>query len=357
MGEEDTYADVIRFIRPEQIPTGQLRQYSIEEWAREFQKRVSDYSKISHELKEFGIPFGGRVLLVGPPGTDFEAFVSYLAAEMPINLISFRLSELIGKQQDMIDVIRVGFETARRHSPSLLYLERLDFLALETSPESVVLCDELRETSWDNNETLVVSSVHDLRRVDREILTLFNQTYSASAASAKDRMNVFELTLQTRNDLDIRILTEITEGWSFAEVKYLAVNLYMSPPNNPEKIDREHMEHVLSQSRVTPIHTISGLGSIFNQKTGNRTLDIEAVDKMYPDDFVDQLYLMAVGDDYSQTQRVIETLNANLPLSNDEREFLSRYPFLLSGTSENRLTRLLKAKRSSDRLNRIMGRL
>jgi hypothetical protein len=76
----------------------------------------------------------------------------------------------------------------------------------------------------------------------------------------------------------------------------------------------------------------------------------------YPDNFLDQLYLMAVGEDYAETQRIIEVLNEGLPLSVKDREFLSRYPFLLNGSTEDRLTRLLRAKKSSDRLHRIMGR-
>ena len=356
MGEEDTYADIIRLTRPEQIPTGQMRQYAVEEWAREYHKIVTDYSKVSHELSEFGITFGGRVLLVGPPGTDFEAFVNHLAIEMPINLVRFRLSELLRKHRDMIDIIRIGFETARRHSPSLLYLERLDIISAVGSHESVVIQDELRETTWANNETLVVSSVHDIGIVDKEVLALFDRVYITKAATTEDRTKVFELVLQTRNDLDRGLITEMTEGWSFADVKHLAMNLFLNPPNDTGEIDRQQMEQMIHQSRIAPIHTINEIGIGLSRRAGSLTQDIEAAGKIYPDEFVDQLYLMAVGDDYSQTQRVIETLNSNLPLSNEEREFLSRYPFILSGSSEDRLARLLKAKKSNDRLKRVLGR-
>jgi SpoVK/Ycf46/Vps4 family AAA+-type ATPase len=356
VGEEDTYADVIQLTRPEQVLTENIRQYTIEEWAREFHNLVEIYSKISHELKEFGIDFGGRILLIGPPGTDFETFVNHLAIEMPINLVQFRLSELIRKKQDIIEVIRTGFETTRRHSPCLLYLERLDILAATESQQSVVIQDELRETTWDHNEVLVVSSVHDPSLVDKEVLTLFNRTYSTASTTNEDRAKVFENVLQSRNDIDIGLITEMTDGWNFAGVKHLALSLYMSPPNDSGKMEREQMEQMINQSRTAPIQTGSGLGSLMSHRTEGFAQDLATVEKIYPDEFVDQLYLMAVGDDYTQTQRVIETLNANLPLSHDEQEFLSRYSFILTGSSEDRLARLLKAKRNSDRLKRIMGR-
>ena len=356
MGEEDTYADVIRLTKPEEILTGKIRQYTIEEWAREYHNLIESYSKTSHELNEFGIDFGGRILLIGPPGTDFESFVDHLVIEMPINLVRFRLSELLSKKRDIIEVIRTGFETARRHSPSLLYLERLDFLAARETQQSLVIQDELRETTWDHNETLVVASVHDPSLVDKEVLTLFNRIYSTTSTSEEDRTKVLETLLQSRNDIDIGLITDITDGWTFAGVKHLALSLYMSPPNDSGKMDREQMEQMINQSRTMPILTESRFGSVLSHRTGRHTQDLSAVEKLYPDEFIDQLYLMAVGDDYSQTQRVIETLNANLPLSHNEQEFLSRYPFILTGSSEERLARLLKAKRSSDRLKKIMGR-
>jgi SpoVK/Ycf46/Vps4 family AAA+-type ATPase len=355
VGEEDTYADIVRLTRPEQIPTDKMSQCSIEEWAQEFHNLVSDYSKVSHELKEFGIPFGGRVLLVGPPGTDFDTFVNHLAIEMPINIVHFQLSELLRKDRDMIDIIRVGFEMARRHSPSLLYLERLDILAGLGTPESVAIYDELRETTWDENENLTVASVHDVEIVDKQVVSVFNRKYSTKTTTLKDRTKVFETVLQTRNDIDIGILSDMTDGWCFADVKHLAVNIYMNPPNESGKTDREQMEHMINQSRIIPIHIISG-SSLAGQEKGVLNQGIEAAGKIYPEEFIDQLYLMAVGDDYTRTQGVIETLNANLPLSNEECEFLSRYPFILNGSSEDRLSRLLKAKKSNDRLNRIMGR-
>jgi hypothetical protein len=65
---------------------------------------------------------------------------------------------------------------------------------------------------------------------------------------------------------------------------------------------------------------------------------------------------MAVGDNYVRTQEVIENLNKGMPLSADEQQFLNKYPFLLQGEAEDRLTRLLRAKKTRDRLSRVLGR-
>jgi hypothetical protein len=92
------------------------------------------------------------------------------------------------------------------------------------------------------------------------------------------------------------------------------------------------------------------------QIEGGESPSFGHVEETYPDDFLDQLYLMAVGDNFHRTQEIIETLNQGAPLSSRDLDFLSKYPFLMNGTDDDRITRLLRAKKSSDRLRRIMGR-
>jgi hypothetical protein len=120
-------------------------------------------------------------------------------------------------------------------------------------------------------------------------------------------------------------------------------------------MSRETISDLIEQSGVIPVSDDQHVRSVIAQTKGV-DLSTEHAEMDYPDDFLDQLYLMAVGDDYLETQRVIETLNSGLALSKKDQEFLSKYPFILSGSPEDRLTRLLRAKKSSDRLRRIMGR-
>ena len=98
------------------------------------------------------------------------------------------------------------------------------------------------------------------------------------------------------------------------------------------------------------------IDSISRRTRGVHLPLFDTTDSEYPSEFLDQLYMTAVGDDFQGTQRVVESLNSNLPLSVQDKEFLSKYPFLLTGTAEDRLTRLMRSKKSVDRLSRIMGR-
>jgi hypothetical protein len=152
------------------------------------------------------------------------------------------------------------------------------------------------------------------------------------------------------------VIAELTEGWGFSDVNHLAMSLYMTEEVEGGQLPREKVEELIEQSGVVAFGDSRFLESLARKTRGIKQPELSKISEEYPDEFLDQLYLMAVGEDYAETQRVIEVLNEGLPLSVKDREFLSRHPFLLTGTAEDRLTRLLRAKKSSDRLHRIMGR-
>jgi hypothetical protein len=122
------------------------------------------------------------------------------------------------------------------------------------------------------------------------------------------------------------------------------------------QITQERLEALIKNSGVLPLGKKGYVKSLVQGLESEKTPKVEQLEQVYPDTFLDQLYLMAVGDDFASIQRVIESLNAGMPLSSADRLLLSRYPFLLTGTPEDRLTRLVRAKKSYDRLARIMGR-
>ncbi len=307
-------------------------------------------------MTETGLEFGARVLLIGPPGTDFEAFSYHLCREVPMKLVRFRMDEILNETKRGTELLRVGFEFARRNSPSILLIERVDTIAPLNSDQAAILFDELTRTSWDEEEVLVIGTTTRPNKIDSEILSSFDRTYVFEGTTLEDRVRVLEQTMKDRDDIDPTVVAEITDGWSFAGMKRLAVALYMSEPVEGGQIPREKIEEMIEESGVLPLSNPRFLDSIVRRTTGTAQPQMGTLDNEYPDDFLDQLYLMAVGEDYTGAQRVIEVLNNGMPLSKEDREFLVRHPYLLSGNPEDRLTRLLRAKKSSDRLQRIMGR-
>lgn len=356
MGKEETYEDTVLLVTPEDMPKERLSQFSVLEFAEDFHHRLQRFSEQKKTLAERGLKFGGRVLLIGSVGTDFEAFIHHLTLEIPIKLVRVRLERILNRLGQSSGSVGTWFEFARRNAPCILYLERIENLAPQNSQESAMLTLEMERVSWDEDEVLVIASTSKPREIEREILSTFDRTYLSESTTLEDRVRLMESVLRGRSDLDPGAIAEITEGRSFQEMKHLGVDLMMMEFGGDEPVSREHLEKIVEDSQVLPVATKRHFNSFVSRAEGSQPPPLEAAEKVYPDDFLDQLYLMAVGNDYQQTQKVIETLNSGLPLSAQDHDFLSDYPFLLKGTPEDRLTRLLRAKKSNDRLRRIMGR-
>ena len=356
MGDDESHAETLQLVMPEEILANRVSQSSVRERAADLLAVIRRQASQKSELEEKPIEFGGRVVLIGSLGTDFEAFVNHLAIEMPIKIIRFRLAEILGKSELTIESIRVLVEFARRNAPSLVFLERLEMLGPKDTAEAAVLQSELEHVSWDKDDVLIVASSTFPAKVDPGIISVFDRAYLFESATSTDRIKVLEQVLKGRTDIDTAVVAEMTEGWSFADVKHLAVSLLMTQPEGQGQVSAEKLEQLIRQSGVLPVGRKGFIRSTADRLESEKMPEAGRVAEVYPDSFLDQLYLMAVGEDFAKTQRVVESLNAGLPLSSNDRSFLSQYPFLLGGTPEDRLTKLLRAKKSHDRLARIMGR-
>ncbi len=347
---------MVTLTTPEQVPIERVSQYAVVTFATEFLQLLRRYDALKAQMADRGMEFGGKVLLIGPPGTDFGAFTHFLAREVPIKIVTFKMEAVLDENKRGPDSLRVGFEFSKRNSPSALYIEKLEAIGPQDSIESVVLQDEIKNISWSSDEVIVIAATTKPEQIDRELLTTFDRTYIVEGTSIEDRIRVLEQVLRDREDLDISVIAELTEGWGFSDINHLAMSLYMTEEVEGGELPREKIEELIEHSGVVAFGDSRFIDSLVRKTRGVKIPELNKVNEEYPDEFLDQLYLMAVGEDYSETQRVIEVLNEGLPLSAKDREFLTRHPFLLTGSAEDRLTRLLRAKKSSDRLHRIMGR-
>ncbi|MHA1961260.1 MAG: AAA family ATPase [Candidatus Thorarchaeota archaeon] len=356
MGKEDTLAEALELIDPERISANHPSQYSIREKAKWFHSIIKRHDAVRSTLDERGVVFGGRVLLVGPPGTDFRAFTNYIGMEVPLRIMRFRLSRILSEPEYVSGAVQTGFETAKRSSPCILYIERLESLCPSGSSTTALLSDELERTTWDRDEVLVVASTNNPDALERSLLGTFDRLLVIESASLEDRVRVLEDILKNRDDVDVALLAELTDGWSFTDVKHLAVSILMNEATEADPLTGERLESLIRESGVHPVGRGEYVDALIARSSGRQFPSVEKTELEYPEEFLDQLYLEAVGESYSDTQRVVEALNSSLPLSKEDLDFLSKFPFLITGNPEERLMRLLKAKRSTDKLRRLMGR-
>ena len=354
--KDETFTEAVRIIAPEKLPDDRINQLTVRERAREFHSILGRFQKHKASFEARGVEFGGRVLLFGPPGTDFQSFVHHLATEVPLTLVTFTLEQAIASPVNAADTIKHSLEFARRNAPCLFRLNRIELLSSADAHISATLETEIERTSWDNEEVIVVGSTTQPAQVNQELLSIFNRTFLFETATTDDRTNCIERILKGWDGIELSVLVEMTRGWSFADVKHMAVSLLMQDSEAMGQLSKDQLQGWLERSGIHPVGNRRWVQGVAGRMKGEKPPRLEELEAEYPEGFLDQLYLMAVGDNYAETQRVIETLNSDLPLSSQDRGFLARYPFLLTGNPEDRLTRLLRAKKGNDRLRRIMGR-
>ena len=351
---DEIYTDILQLIPPEEIAPGQVTQPSMQALAESYLKELRSLDERKVTLQKIGLQFGGRLLLVGPPGTDFRGFVRTLTLDIPIQQIQYRLSHILGKGVQAGEAIRVGMEFARRNTPCLVFVENVEALCPKKSHQSSILQRELHDTVWDEMEVLVVATTNDLQSLDRTLLAEFDRVHHFASPDYDERLKILEDVFKPFEQVDPTLLAELTTGWGFSDLLHLASSLIAKGDLETGEITRDTVASLIEKSGVIPVSDEQHVRSVGAQVRGS-ALTVERSEMSYPDDFLDQLYLMAVGDDYHETQRVIETLNSGLALTKNDQDFLSKYPFILSGSPEDRRTRLLRAKKNSDRLRRIMG--
>ncbi|MHA2360051.1 MAG: AAA family ATPase, partial [Candidatus Thorarchaeota archaeon] len=295
MGEDREFVEMVTLTTPEQVPTERVSQYTVVTYAAEFLQLLRRYDALKVKMEDIGMEFGGRVLLIGPPGTDFGAFTHFLAREVPIKIISYKMERVLDENKRGPDSLRVGFEFSKRNSPSALYIKKLEAIGPRNSVQSVVLQDEIMNTNWSRDEVIVIGATTRPEQVDRELLSLFDRTYVVEGTSVEDRIRVLEQVLKGREDLDVSVISELTEGWGFSDINHLAISLYMTEEAESGEIPRERIEELIEHSGVVAFGDSRILDTVVRKTRGARQPELSKIREEYPDEFLDQLYLMAVG--------------------------------------------------------------
>ncbi|MHA1742064.1 MAG: AAA family ATPase [Candidatus Thorarchaeota archaeon] len=353
MGEETSLADVLRVVPPEDIKYRGARQHSVVTAAQTF---IADLRAAS-EIGESGtVQMAGRVLVAGPPGTDLPSFPETVCYEIPLKMIPVSTVNVLREPARVAEVMTAVVELARREAPALLFFDRVELFA-DSGPWSVAcLADSVSTIGWTENEVILVGTTNCPERLDPSVLAAFDRAFTFANASDEDRSLLIEEILPSEETTaDRGLIMEFTDGWSFSDTKRLVEMLRLSMRTGAE-VNRRHLEELVEKHGIIPLGGTGGRKEIVRRTQTPSSETLAKAESLYPDDFLDQLYLMAVSDDYVRTQQVVEHLNDSFPLDSRDIEFLSRYPFLLEGSADRRLARLIRAKRTRDRLMRVMGR-
>ena len=237
----------------------------LEDVKKELRKAVEWPILYPESFKRLGIDSPKGVLLYGAPGTGKTLLARALANEGKINFISIKGPELLSKWVGESEkAIREIFRKARQASPCIVFLDELDAIAPrrgaggDTHVVERVVSQLLAELDGleERGNVVVVAATNRPDMVDPALLRpgRFDKILFVDVPSPAAREQIFRVhtrKMPLAEDVDIKKLAELTEGFVGADIKAIcrdAAMLALEENVKAEKVRMSHFEKVLREA-------------------------------------------------------------------------------------------------------------
>ncbi|MCK5239341.1 MAG: CDC48 family AAA ATPase, partial [Candidatus Thorarchaeota archaeon] len=217
-------------------------------------------------FEEMGIRAPKGVLLFGPPGTGKTLLAKAVATESEANFISVRGPEIFNKYVGESEkAVREIFKKARQTAPCVLFFDEIDAILGsrtqqdETGVSKRIVNQFLAELDGMQSlqNVLVIGATNRADILDPAVLRpgRFDAIVFVPPPDIKARVEI--LRVHTKNmplspDVDIDILSEMTEGFSGADIEGLTREAAMTAVRDdwkPKQVTMDHFREALKEVR------------------------------------------------------------------------------------------------------------
>lgn len=207
--------------------------------------------KYIEEPEKFGKWAPNNILFYGLPGTGKTMLAKALSNELEVPLYLVKATTLIGDHVgDGASKIHDLFEKAQKTSPSIIFIDEIDAVALHRSFQSLrgdvaeIVNSLLTEMDGivENKGIITIGATNDISSLDYAIRSRFEQEIEFKLPNDKERKEIIENNLETfpvKHDFNIEKLVKISKNMSGRDIKekLLKTALHNGISNDKEVID------------------------------------------------------------------------------------------------------------------------
>lgn len=218
--------------------------------------QLIEEQKNATKLLEQNILPANRLLLCGPPGCGKTMTAKAIAAELKLSMAYVRLDGLVSSflGQTSINLRKIFDSVKNQHI--VLFLDEFDAIAKKRDDAHEL--GELKRVvttllqNFDNmqNNVFLIAATNHQHLLDPAIWRRFNVTLILNLPEVEQRKEMITVLIKNFNikaDLDIELLSRVTEGLSYAQIKELVTASAKSYIISGENINNDTVINLLLQ--------------------------------------------------------------------------------------------------------------
>lgn len=226
--------------------------------------KVKVVMRYLEDPKKFGDWAPKNILFYGLPGTGKTMLVKALANELDVQLYLIKATSLIGDHVgDGASKIHDLFKKASENSPSIIFIDEIDAVALHRSFQSLrgdvseIVNSLLTEMDGinENKSVITIGATNNPTSLDYAVRSRFEEEIEFSLPNDSERREILENNLKTipiDYDLNLDKLVKITKGMSGRDIKekILKTSLHNAIANDSDKITMKDIDYAVESGKI-----------------------------------------------------------------------------------------------------------
>ena len=214
--------------------------------------------------EDFGPWAPKNILFYGLPGTGKTMLVKALANELEVPLYLIKATSLIGDHVgDGSSKIHELFKKASENSPSIIFIDEIDAIALHRAYQSLrgdvseIVNSLLTEMDGiiENKNVITIAATNNPTSLDYAVRSRFEEEIEFKLPNDEERLAIIENNLKTmplEYDLDLEKIVKLTKGLSGRDIKekILKTSLHNAISEDSSIITMENIDYAVKSTKI-----------------------------------------------------------------------------------------------------------